>query len=80
MHLNVCIEGDCIFCACCRNMEVFLSEFSEISKDEQVLKLHDMLAPHMLRRLKADVLKDIPSKSEFIVRIELSAMQKFVFV
>jgi len=63
---------------CCRHMEEFLSEFSEISKDEQVLKLHDMLAPHMLRRMKADVLKDIPSKSEFIVRVELSAMQKSV--
>jgi len=59
-------------------MEHFLSEFSEISKDEQVLKLHDMLAPHMLRRMKMDVLKDIPSKSEFIVRIELSTMQKYV--
>jgi len=59
-------------------MEEFLAEFSEISKDEQVLKLHDMLAPHMLRRMKADVLKDIPSKSEFIVRIELSPMQKLV--
>ena len=64
---------------CCRDMEAFLAEFSEISKDEQVLKLHDMLAPHMLRRMKADVLKDIPSKHEFIVRIELSAMQKLVY-
>ena len=60
-------------------MEQFLNEFSEISKDEQVMKLHDMLAPHMLRRMKADVLKDIPSKSEFIVRIELSPMQKWEF-
>ena len=59
-------------------MEEFLSEFSEISKDEQVRKMHDMLAPHMLRRMKMDVLKDIPSKSEFIVRVELSQMQKSV--
>jgi len=61
-------------------MEEFLAEFSEISKDEQVLKLHNMLAPHMLRRMKADVLKDIPSKHELIVRVELSSLQKFVCV
>ncbi|WAR14925.1 CHD3-like protein [Mya arenaria] len=39
-------------------------------------KLHDMLGPHLLRRLKADVLKGMPGKSEFIVRVELSPMQK----
>ena len=32
----------------------------------------------MLRRLKADVLKGIPSKSELIVRVELSPQQKWV--
>ncbi|XP_013407009.1 chromodomain-helicase-DNA-binding protein 4, partial [Lingula anatina] len=58
------------------DMEQFLEEFSDISKDEQVLKLHEMLGPHLLRRLKADVLKNIPSKSEFIVRVELSPLQK----
>lgn len=58
------------------NMEEFLSEFSDLSKDDQVKKLHDKLGPHLLRRLKADVLKSMPSKSEFIVRIELSPIQK----
>ena len=59
-------------------METFLDNFSEISRDEQVSKLHEMLAPHMLRRLKMDVLKDIPAKSEFIIRVELAPMQKYV--
>lgn len=54
----------------------FLDEFTDISKEEQVKRLHDLLGPHLLRRLKADVLKGMPSKSEFIVRVELSPMQK----
>merc|ERR1712079_902944 len=33
----------------------------------------------MLRRLKADVLKNMPSKSEFIVRTNLSPLQKKVY-
>nr|QVX32604.1 CHD3/4/5B [Platynereis dumerilii] len=58
------------------DLDNFLDLFSEISKEDQVQKLHEMLAPHMLRRMKIDVLKEIPPKSEFIVRVELSAMQK----
>ncbi len=54
----------------------FQNEFADLAKEEQVKRLHDMLGPHMLRRLKADVLKNMPTKSEFIVRVELSPMQK----
>jgi len=58
------------------DMNGFLQDFSDLAKDEQVAKLHDVLGSHMLRRLKADVLKNMPSKSEFIVRVELSPVQK----
>jgi SNF2 family DNA or RNA helicase len=58
------------------DMKQFTEEFAEISKENQIQKLHTMLGPHMLRRLKADVLTGMPSKSELIVRVELSAMQK----
>lgn len=58
------------------DLSTFQNEFADISKEDQVKKLHEMLGPHMLRRLKADVLKNMPSKSEFIVRVELSPMQK----
>ncbi|XP_053675987.1 chromodomain-helicase-DNA-binding protein Mi-2 homolog [Anopheles nili] len=54
----------------------FQNEFADISKEEQVKRLHEMLGPHMLRRMKADVLKNMPTKSEFIVRVELSPLQK----
>ncbi|KAI4461491.1 chromodomain-helicase-dna-binding protein 3-related-related [Holotrichia oblita] len=58
------------------DLAAFQNEFADISKEDQVKKLHELLGPHMLRRLKADVLKNMPSKSEFIVRVELSPMQK----
>uniref|UniRef100_A0A3Q3RDX8 Uncharacterized protein n=1 Tax=Monopterus albus TaxID=43700 RepID=A0A3Q3RDX8_MONAL len=58
------------------NLEGFLEEFADIAKEDQIKKLHDMLGPHMLRRLKVDVFKHMPSKTELIVRVELSPMQK----
>merc|ERR1712012_1516392 len=58
------------------DLESFQSNFTDIAKEEQVRKLHEMLGPHMLRRMKADVLKNMPSKSEFIVRTNLAPMQK----
>lgn len=60
----------------CSNLEGFLEEFADISKEDQIKKLHDLLGPHMLRRLKADVFKNMPAKTELIVRVELSQMQK----
>ncbi|EYC35781.1 hypothetical protein Y032_0985g3291 [Ancylostoma ceylanicum] len=58
------------------DLESFTLEFAEISKEDQIQKLHSLLGPHMLRRLKADVLTGMPSKSELIVRVELSPLQK----
>lgn len=67
----------CRPCAC-SSLEQFQEEFEDISKEDQVAKLHDLLAPHLLRRLKADVLKNIPPKRELIVRVDLAPMQKSV--
>lgn len=61
----------------CSNLEGFLEEFADISKEDQIKKLHDLLGPHMLRRLKADVFKNMPAKTELIVRVELSPLQKY---
>ena len=58
------------------DLEAFQGNFTDIAKEEQVRKLHELLGPHMLRRMKADVLKNMPSKSEFIVRTNLAPMQK----
>ncbi|KAL5265389.1 hypothetical protein ACHWQZ_G006190 [Mnemiopsis leidyi] len=58
------------------SLEDFQNQFDNIGKEEQVQKLHDLLSPHLLRRLKQDVLTDIPAKSECLVRVELSKEQK----
>lgn len=42
----------------------------------QVAELHRQLAPHMLRRLKKDVLKQLPPKMEQMVR---HSFRGFVF-
>jgi len=57
----------------------FQNNFEDIGKEDQVRLLHEMLGPHMLRRLKADVLKNMPTKSECIVRTNLAPNQKKVY-
>ena len=42
----------------------------------QVAELHSRLKPHLLRRVKKDVLKQLPPKMEQIVRVELSTKQR----
>ncbi|KAG8568678.1 hypothetical protein GDO81_014106 [Engystomops pustulosus] len=54
----------------------FLEEFADISKEDQIKKLHDLLGPHMLRRLKADVFKNMPAKTELIVRGSLAKCRR----
>jgi len=61
------------------DMEGFLNEFAEIAKEDQVKKLHDMLGAHMLRRLKADVLTGFVGKKEFLVRVNLTPMQRKLY-
>ncbi|ELT97217.1 hypothetical protein CAPTEDRAFT_143945, partial [Capitella teleta] len=39
-------------------------------------KLHDILRPFLLRRLKTDVLHNLPVKSEVVLYHGLSALQK----
>eukprot|EP00092_Neocalanus_flemingeri_P015825 GFUD01017130.1.p1 GENE.GFUD01017130.1~~GFUD01017130.1.p1 ORF type:complete len:1937 (+),score=754.41 GFUD01017130.1:187-5997(+) len=57
----------------------FQTNFEDIGKEDQVRLLHELLGPHMLRRLKADVLKNMPTKSECIVRTNLAPQQKKVY-
>ncbi|TYI72123.1 hypothetical protein E1A91_D07G037500v1 [Gossypium mustelinum] len=58
------------------SLEEFQEEFKDISQEEQISRLHTMLAPHLLRRVKKDVMKKLPPKKELILRVELSSKQK----
>ncbi|XP_068476124.1 CHD3-type chromatin-remodeling factor PICKLE-like isoform X2 [Phaseolus vulgaris] len=58
------------------SLEEFQEEFKDINREEQILRLHKMLAPHLLRRMKKDVLTELPPKKELILRVELSSLQK----
>uniref|UniRef100_A0A1D1YBA8 CHD3-type chromatin-remodeling factor PICKLE n=1 Tax=Anthurium amnicola TaxID=1678845 RepID=A0A1D1YBA8_9ARAE len=58
------------------SLEDFQKEFTDINQEEQIARLHKMLAPHLLRRLKKDVMKELPPKKELILRVELSSKQK----
>ncbi|XP_017430906.1 CHD3-type chromatin-remodeling factor PICKLE isoform X2 [Vigna angularis] len=58
------------------SLEEFQEEFKDINREEQILRLHKMLAPHLLRRMKKDVMTELPPKKELILRVELSSLQK----
>lgn len=56
--------------------ESFLSEFGTLKNEEEVSKLQALLKPMMLRRLKDDVEKSLAPKTETIVEVELTNIQK----
>ena len=50
----------------------------ELTEEEQLLvirRLHKVLRPFLLRRLKKDVEKDLPNKQETIIKCKFSALQ-----
>lgn len=50
----------------------------ELTEEEQILvirRLHKVLRPFLLRRLKKDVEKDLPDKSEKVIKCRFSALQ-----
>ncbi|QDZ23866.1 chromatin remodeling factor [Chloropicon primus] len=60
-------------------VDEFLEDFSDISTEDQIEELHKLLKPHLLRRMKRDVLKQLPPKKEQIVLVEMSHEQKDVY-
>ena len=50
-------------------------DLTDEDKEAKIRDLHDKLKDIMLRRLKKDVVKELPTKSERILRVEMSQMQ-----
>jgi len=50
-------------------------DLSDVDHEVKIKQLHAQLESLMLRRLKKDVLTSLPTKSERILRVEMSAMQ-----
>ena len=54
----------------------------ELTEEEQILvirRLHKVLRPFLLRRLKKDVEKDLPDKTEKVIKCKLSALQSKLY-
>ena len=56
--------------------EQFQAEFGDMKDSSQLEKLHDLLKPYMLRRMKEDVEKSLKPKEETVINVELTALQK----
>lgn len=54
----------------------------ELNEEEQILvirRLHKVLRPFLLRRLKKDVEKDLPDKTEKVIKCRFSALQSRLY-
>ena len=57
-------------------------ESLELNEEETLLiinRLHKVLRPFLLRRLKSEVAKQLPSKVETVLKCDMSAMQKALY-
>lgn len=50
-------------------------DLNDADHEAKIKELHAQLESLMLRRLKRDVLTSLPTKSERILRVEMSALQ-----
>ena len=53
-----------------------MAKFGTMANRAEVESLQKLISPYMLRRVKEDVAKDIPSKEETLIDVELTSIQK----
>lgn len=61
-----------------KGFESFKSKY--ISTSENMEELRERIRPFILRRMKRDVLEDLPDKTETTIKIELTDMQKKLYL
>ncbi|XP_065185679.1 probable global transcription activator SNF2L2 [Sycon ciliatum] len=58
------------------------TEKMELNEEETILiirRLHKVLRPFLLRRLKKEVESQLPSKTEYVIRCEMSSLQRRIY-
>lgn len=54
----------------------------ELTAEETLLiirRLHQVLRPFLLRRLKKEVESQLPEKTEYLLKCDMSALQRFLY-
>ncbi|CAH8628177.1 unnamed protein product [Schistosoma intercalatum] len=54
-------------------------QWAEMPKADRIKNLHDLLKHHLLRRLKCDVIQDLPKKTEIIVPVDMTLLQRRLY-
>lgn len=57
------------------SLDSFLEEYGNLETYEQIQKLHTILKPHFLRRLKEEVDNSIPPLQETVIEVGLTTLQ-----
>jgi SNF2 family DNA or RNA helicase len=55
---------------------------TELTEEQELLiihRLHNILRPFLLRREKKEVEKELPSKTEYVIKLQISDWQKIVY-
>ncbi|EFA77354.1 chromo domain-containing protein [Heterostelium album PN500] len=58
------------------SLDEFQDQYADLKEKDQIAELHNVLKPHLLRRIKKEVEKSLPAKTERILRVDLSPTQK----